>query len=78
MMSIRRREGWNYQPPSQSVSQQKYVGLRNLGCICYMNSMNQQFFNIPAFRYSLLSVDDGLPEDPKEYKGKFIDDNMLH
>ena len=33
---------------------------------------------IPAFRYNMLCVDDGLPEDVVEYKGKQIDDNVLH
>jgi hypothetical protein len=32
-----------------------YVGLRNLGCICYMNSTMQQFFMTPAFRRGVLS-----------------------
>lgn len=76
---IKRHEGWNYMPPGSSLEgKQKYVGLRNLGCICYMNAMMQQFFMIPAFRYNVLSVDDGNAEDMQEYKGKMIDDNVLH
>ena len=43
-----------------------------------MNSMMQQFFMVPAFRYNLLCVDDGKPEDLKDYKGEKIDDNMMH
>ena len=31
-----------------------YVGLKNLGCTCYMNSLLQVFFNIIPFRESLL------------------------
>ena len=54
------------------------MGLRNLGCICYMNSMMQQFFMIPALRYNLLCVDDGKAEEMVEYKGKSIDENMFH
>jgi hypothetical protein len=69
MGKIKRHNGWNYQPPGAvAEGRQKYVGLRNLGAVCYMNSMNQQFFMIPAFRYNLLSVDDGCPEDIVEYK----------
>jgi ubiquitin carboxyl-terminal hydrolase 34 len=75
---IKKPKGWNYNPPNSSERVQKYVGLKNLGCICYMNSMMQQFFMIPAFRYNMLCVDDGLPEDNKEYKHETIDDNMLH
>lgn len=33
---------------------------------------------IPAFRYNMLSVDDGFPEDLVEYKGQKVDDNVLH
>ena len=33
---------------------------------------------IPAFRYNLLCVDDGIPQDLVEYKGEKVDDNMLH
>ena len=75
---IKRREGWNYSPPGSTESTQKYVGLRNLGCICYMNAMMQQFFMIPPFRYNLLCVDDQIPDDYQEYKGMKIDDNVLH
>ena len=47
---IERYKGWNYIPASDARSS-GFVGLRNLGCICYMNSMIQQFFMIPSFRY---------------------------
>lgn len=63
MKLIKRHDVWGYNPPGTSERPQSYVGLRNLGCICYLNSMLQQFFMIPAFRYNLLSVDDKLPED---------------
>ena len=79
MGMIKRHEGWNYTPPSNSLeSKQKYVGLKNLGCICYMNAMMQQFFMIPTFRYNLLQVDDGLPEELADYKGQKVDDNVMH
>jgi ubiquitin C-terminal hydrolase len=65
---IKKPKTWNYTPPNSSERVQKYVGIRNLGCICYMNSMLQQFFMIPSFRYNLLCVDDGKTEVIKEYK----------
>lgn len=41
MSMIKRHNGWNYQPPSAvAEGRQKYVGLKNLGAVCYMNSMN--------------------------------------
>mmetsp|Transcript_44261 Transcript_44261/g.32249 ORF Transcript_44261/g.32249 Transcript_44261/m.32249 type:complete len:95 (-) Transcript_44261:2000-2284(-) len=82
MANVKRLTNWNYAPAGSSHNtekqQQRYVGLRNLGCICYMNSMLQQFFMIPAFRYNLLCVDDQKSEELKEYRGSMIDDNMLH
>jgi len=38
---IKRPNIWNYQLSDEKGEQQNYVGLRNLGCICYMNSMMQ-------------------------------------
>ena len=34
---------------------EKFVGLRNFGCTCYLNSLFQQMFMIPTFRYDLLN-----------------------
>ncbi len=36
-----------------------YCGLKNLGCICYMNATLQQLFMVPGFRDGVLSVSDG-------------------
>jgi hypothetical protein len=35
-----------------------FAGIRNLGCVCYMNAIIQQFYHVPAFRYCLLACDD--------------------
>ncbi len=76
---IKRQPSWGYKPPTLSGGDiQKYVGLNNLGAICYMNSMMQQFFMTPALRYNLMCVDDGVAPDIKEWRGDRIDDNMLH
>ena len=34
-----------------------YVGLRNFGCTCYINSLLQQLFMMPDLRYKLLQMD---------------------
>lgn len=35
-----------------------YSGLRNLGAVCYMLAMLQQFYMNPTFRYLMLRVND--------------------
>lgn len=55
-----------------------YVGIKNLGCICYMNAMLQQFFMNPGFRYALLMANDKKPGNLQSYKGNCYDDNVLH
>ncbi len=34
-----------------------YVGLKNFGCTCYINSLLQQLFMMPDLRYKLLQMD---------------------
>ena len=34
-----------------------YVGLKNLSCTCYMNSLMQQFYMLPVFRESILETE---------------------
>ncbi len=49
---------FNYKPHSEGRSSYGFVGIRNLGATCYMNSLLQQFFLTKVFRYCLLSADD--------------------
>ena len=35
-----------------------FVGLKNVACICYMNSVLQTLFMIPAFKKAMLEVQD--------------------
>ena len=52
-------------PKLNEKSATGYVGLQNLGCICYMNSLMQQLYMIEPIRYGVLSVLDS-QEDKKE------------
>ena len=52
-----------------------YIGIRNLGTICYLNSVIQQLYMIPQFKYSIMGVDDKKEPQKSEY---LKDDNMLH
>ena len=67
----------SYNPHEEKKSSFNYVGIKNLGCICYMNSMIQQFFNIPSFRYCLLQINDNIEPNYLDQKMN-VDDNVLH
>lgn len=51
-------QDWNISMMDSEKSSTGYVGLKNLGCICYMNSLFQQLFMIGSLRTDLLSVHD--------------------
>ena len=59
-----------------------YVGIKNLGCICYMNSTMQQFYMTPTLRYTILKLNDNQkPNFTNTERNKGIDkidDNMFH
>ena len=49
---------WHIVPLTSERSKTGYVGLKNLGCTCYMNSMMQQFFMLSDFRNTILETED--------------------
>jgi uncharacterized UBP type Zn finger protein len=49
---------WKIKLYDDEKSSTGYVGIKNLGCICYMNSLNQQLFMIPGFRNDVLAIND--------------------
>ena len=49
-------KSWKYDPKGAEKSPVGYVGLVNLGCVCYMNSLMQQLFMIPRLRYGILQA----------------------
>jgi len=62
---------WNISPLTDEKSITGFVGIKNLGCVCYMIALLQQLYMIPSFRESVLAIDDpNKNEIPKE-------DNLL-
>lgn len=59
-------------PVFNEKSSTGYVGIKNLGCICYMNSLMQQFFMIKKFRNGILSI-----QDPNKDESKLEDDFLF-
>jgi|JI61114C2RNA_FD_contig_121_24563_length_4631_multi_2_in_0_out_0_3 ubiquitin carboxyl-terminal hydrolase 34 len=55
-----------------------HAGIKNLGAICYMLSVIQQFYMNKSFRNLVLRVDDGQQEQLVEKDGRQVDDNLLH
>jgi ubiquitin carboxyl-terminal hydrolase 34 len=59
------RRQWSYLPSGYEKGSVGYVGLKNLGATCYMNSLMQQFYMIPEFRRGILTAPDR-QEDKRE------------
>ena len=72
---VRVPQVWYYSPEGEERSSSGFVGIKNLGSICYASSMMQQFFMISPLRNALLSVSD-LKLPVLNEAG--IDDNLLH
>ena len=62
---------------SKSLKTCGHVGLYNLGATCYMNSIMQQLYMVPTFRYAIMGADD---KDMTLYYENYTpqDDNLLH
>ncbi|XP_062941292.1 probable ubiquitin carboxyl-terminal hydrolase FAF-X isoform X3 [Cynocephalus volans] len=59
---------WEYLPPVGPRPPKGFVGLKNAGATCYMNSVIQQLYMIPSIRNSILAI---------EGTGSDIDDDMV-
>lgn len=64
-----RERSWQFDPIMNGRASCGYVGLRNLGCICYMNSLLQQLYMIPHFRLCMLAVNTAQPLEELEDAG---------
>ena len=81
--------GYNFKEPSDNQNKIKFknikskrikkksdfVGIRNIGTLCFLNSVIQQLYMINQFKYSIMDVDDKQPHKESEF---LKDDNMLH
>lgn len=58
---------WEYLPPVGPRPPKGFVGLKNAGATCYMNSVIQQLYMIPSIRNGILAI---------EGTGSDVDDDM--
>lgn len=58
---------WEYLPPVGPRPNKGFVGLKNAGATCYMNSVIQQLYMIPPVRNGILAI---------EGTGTDVDDDM--
>jgi len=72
----KREQDWSILAENSEKSAAGYVGLKNLGCICYMNSLLQQLYMIPTFRRDILSIEDAkrnpLLEEDMFYQTQYL------
>ena len=80
---------YSFKPSNNTRSHLNYTGLRNLGSTCYMNSIFQQLFYVPPFRYRIITEDFNQHDKTKVHnfvndknddgsvaKDSFIDENI--
>lgn len=68
-------QDWAISLTENEKSNTGFVGLKNLGCICYMNSVFQQLFMIPNLRASILNC--RKPQLMNQAEPPNLDDDML-
>ncbi len=65
------RSNWQYLPSAMEKDACGYVGLKNLGATCYMNSLMQNLYMQPEFREGILRRFGGGKEVEKVEKVSF-------
>lgn len=67
-----KQSDWIISHSDDEKSTTGYVGIKNLGCICYMISLFQQLFMVSSFRDDILSVEDPNHDNNEQ------DENMFY
>ncbi len=65
---------WEYIPPIGQRPHNGFVGLKNAGATCYMNSVLQQLFMIKSIRQFILSVDTSSADSASAKSGAGFED----
>ena len=68
---------WNTLPSHNNRLPGGYVGLKNAGATCYMNSVFQQLYMVPELRNAVLSVDSTAQDEEERKDSVFYQFQMM-
>ncbi|XP_032597478.1 probable ubiquitin carboxyl-terminal hydrolase FAF isoform X3 [Drosophila grimshawi] len=60
---------WDYWPPVGARAAKGFCGLKNAGATCYMNSVLQQLYMVPAVRVGILKAHGAATNDNEDFSG---------
>ena len=63
---------FQYMPPVDGRSRAGFVGLRNGGATCYMNSVIQQLYMTPGVKEAILNSDDENIEEERSGSNRIL------
>ncbi|XP_053493583.1 probable ubiquitin carboxyl-terminal hydrolase FAF-X isoform X2 [Ictalurus furcatus] len=66
---------WEYLPPVGPRPTKGFVGLKNAGATCYMNSVIQQLYMIPSIRNGILAIEGAISDVDDDMSGDEKQDN---
>lgn len=58
---------WEYLPPDAPRALHGFCGLKNAGATCYMNSVLQQLYMVPALRNGLVTVHKAVVDEREDF-----------
>jgi ubiquitin carboxyl-terminal hydrolase 9/24 len=61
---------WDYMPPVGPRPAHGFVGLKNAGATCYMNSVIQQLYMVESIRVGLLAAEGAATDLTEDFSGE--------